>query len=124
MEIDAVHRERQRLRATGHAIERRERERIARDLHDGVQQHLAAMQMAVEHAHERVARSDAEAAALLRESINHSRQVIDELGHTINNLRPAAIADLGLVTAIEHMAQRVMRLTCRSKSRRSMIRTC
>ena len=111
VEIDAVHRELQRLRATGHAIERRERERIARDLHDGVQQHLAAMQMSVEHAQARVVRSDAEAAALLQESINHSRQVIDELGHTINNLRPAAITDLGLVAAIEHMAQRLMRLT-------------
>lgn len=110
-EVEAVHEELRRLRVAEHEAESKERQRMARELHDGLQQYLAASQMSIEVAYDRVGHQDTQTARLLRDSLRNSRHVVEELHHIINNLRPAALTHLGLLDALDHMVQSVSRRT-------------
>ncbi len=104
IEIDAICRELQRLRSAEHQAELRDRRRIARELHDGMQQDIAAVKMMVD-----LARRDmdqpSDSAQLLTEASQITQRVIYELHHVIIDLRPPALDELGLVAALEQLAR-------------------
>lgn len=102
-EIDAVHEQLHRLQAAEREAEGRERQRVARELHDGLQQHLAAAQITAELLHASLRDRDAEAAELAARTSRITREGIRELRHVVNDLRPPAIERLGFQTALEQL---------------------
>jgi signal transduction histidine kinase len=83
-----------------------ERQRIERDLHDGVQPRLVTLAMDLGMAKEKM-QSDPEAAQkLLAESHEEAKQVLSELRGVIRGIHPAVLTDRGLDAAISGLASR------------------
>ena len=83
----------------GAALE--ERHRLARDLHDGVKQHLFGANLATSAALNLIDSDPESARARLLEAKDHSRQAQAEMQALLNELRPAGLDDRGLVAALE-----------------------
>lgn len=81
-----------------------ERNRLARDLHDSVKQQLFAVGMQVAAADELAARDPAEARSHLAAAGQLIGQAKQELNVLIQELRPAALGDRGLVPALRDLA--------------------
>ncbi len=79
-----------------------ERRRIERDLHDGVQQRLVALGMLLGRARRNPDRAD----ALLAQAHEESRHVLEDLREVAWRVYPAALDSLGLVEALEAVADR------------------
>lgn len=79
-----------------------ERRRIERDLHDGVQQRLVALGMLLGRAR----RNPDHADALLAQAHEESRHVLEDLREVAWRVYPAALDSLGLVDALEAVADR------------------
>jgi len=79
-----------------------ERRRIERDLHDGVQQRLVALGMLLGRAR----RNPAHADELLAQAHEESRHVLEDLREVAWRVYPAALDSLGLVDALEAVADR------------------
>jgi signal transduction histidine kinase len=77
----------------------RERHRLERDLHDGAQQRLFAIQIKVEAARERAA-GDGELERELAEIASDARAAVDELRSLAHGLYPVALRERGLVGAL------------------------
>jgi len=77
-----------------------ERNRLARELHDSVKQHVFATALLVRSARKQLARSPDAAAQHLSEAEALAGQTQAELTTLIRALRPAAIADKGLVAVL------------------------
>ncbi len=77
-----------------------ERNRLARELHDSVKQHVFATALLVRSARKQLARSPDAAAEHLEEAEALAGQTQEELTTLIRALRPAAIADRGLVAVL------------------------
>src|SRR5829696_6730864 len=78
-----------------------ERERLAQDLHDGVQQHLTALRIRVGVAAERFGeRGATEAAAVLQELGDDVDHVIDEVRDLAHGIYPALLTSFGLAPAL------------------------
>ena len=92
-----------------HSIEasERERRRWARELHDDTLQGLGGLQVLLSSA---LRRSSEELAAAVREAVGQIGEEIGSLRALIMELRPAALDELGLVPAIETLAQRTATL--------------
>src|SRR4051794_27768390 len=83
-----------------------ERQRIERDLHDGVQPRLVTLAMDLGMAKEKM-KTDPEAAQkLLEESHDEAKQVLSELRGVIRGIHPAVLTDRGLDAAISGLASR------------------
>lgn len=83
-----------------------ERHRLARDLHDAVKQQVFAAVMQVGAAREVLENDPAAAARYLAEAERLGREAQEELTSLIWELRPAALADKGLVAALrEYVAE-------------------
>jgi signal transduction histidine kinase len=83
-----------------------ERQRIERDLHDGVQPRLVTLAMDLGMAKEKM-KTDPEAAQkLLEESHNEAKEVLAELRGVIRGIHPAVLTDRGLDAAISGLASR------------------
>lgn len=100
-EVEASNRALQRLLAVQDRVQEDERQRIARELHDDLQQTLAAITMEVAAAR-RDAGADASATlarihALAGAGIASTRRIV-------NDLRPRILEDLGLGPALEALA--------------------
>ncbi|HLV99335.1 MAG TPA: sensor histidine kinase [Ktedonobacterales bacterium] len=78
-----------------------ERNRLARELHDSVKQHVFANALLIRAARKVFAREPDKAQGYLAEAEELSRQAQQELIDLIRALRPAAIADKGLVGVLE-----------------------
>lgn len=79
-----------------------ERRRLRRDLHDGLGPSLAAMVLKLNAAQ---SRSDAtERNALLAETRNEVKETIAEVRRLVDDLRPPAIDEVGLIAAIRQRA--------------------
>jgi signal transduction histidine kinase len=89
-----------------------ERRRLRRDLHDGLGPRLASLTLRLEAARDGLTR-EPEAAALLGDLAERTRDAIAEIRRLVSGLRPAALDDLGLVPALSATAaeyERVGRL--------------
>lgn len=76
-----------------------ERRRLRRDLHDGLGPRLASLTLRLETARDRLER-DPEAAALLADLAERTRQAVADVRRLVYGLRPPALDDLGLVSAL------------------------
>lgn len=81
-----------------------ERRRLERDLHDGAQQRLLALGMALRRVQRRVA-GDAEAARALDDAVDGVAEAVRDLREIARGLRPGALDD-GLGPALADLARR------------------
>jgi len=81
-----------------------ERTRVARELHDGVIQWMAAVKFVFESALVHLERGSSEAAGTLRNGLQQMRGVIRDVRKISHDLRPTVLDDEGLASAIEHIA--------------------
>jgi signal transduction histidine kinase len=83
-----------------------ERRRIRRDLHDGLGPQLATLSLKVDTARNYLAHDVPTADHLLSELKGEIQSAISEIRRLVNELRPAALDQLGLVSALqEHIAR-------------------
>lgn len=99
---------RQRLRETAAralAATEEERKRIARELHDGIAQSLAALRIRLRVA--RAVSDDQQRSALLEQVSSEMGEAMEELRRIARGLRPPALDMLGLGPAIESHARNI-----------------
>ncbi len=84
-----------------------ERQRIQRDLHDGVQQDLVALTAKLALARERLRRGDPRADESLAELQRDMGELIGQLRDFAHAIHPPVLADQGLLEAIEAQAARL-----------------
>ncbi|WP_053717118.1 sensor histidine kinase [Saccharothrix sp. NRRL B-16348] len=99
-----------------------ERRRIERDLHDGVQQRLVALGMLLGRAR----RNPDHADDLLAQAHEESRHVLEDLREVAWRVYPAALDSLGLVEALEAVADRSaipVRIRCAPLTAASQVET-
>ncbi|HYI35680.1 MAG TPA: histidine kinase [Thermoleophilaceae bacterium] len=99
--LDEVTASRARLVAAGNE----ERRRIERDLHDGAQQRLVAIGLALRHAQSELDGSASEVSQALDGAVSEIRLAIEELRELASGVRPALL-DGGLAPAFEDLARR------------------
>jgi NarL family two-component system sensor histidine kinase LiaS len=77
-----------------------ERHRLARELHDGVKQHLFGVNLAAAAALNLLGADPEVARTRLLEAKEHSRQAQAEMEALLNELRPAGLDERGLIAAL------------------------
>jgi PAS domain S-box-containing protein len=83
-----------------------ERRRLERNLHDGAQQRLVALSLALRLAESKV-RADQDAAEqILRDAGEELAQALEELRELARGIHPAVLSDRGLPAALEALAGR------------------
>jgi signal transduction histidine kinase len=82
-----------------------ERERIARELHDGTGQILTGLGMGLAAAYETVNQNPQLASRQIEELRHLNGQALEELHLLIRDLRPAVLDDLGLVPALQNQVR-------------------
>lgn len=87
------------------------RNRLARDLHDTVKQQIFALQMQVAAAQALIERDPTSAKSHITEANFLAQQAQQELKSLIDELRPAALDDKGLASAVRGYAQTWQQLT-------------
>lgn len=78
--------------------------RIERDLHDGAQARIAAVGMNVGLAEKLIGTDPETAATLLREARETTLSALEDLRSVVRGIHPPALADRGLVGAVEALA--------------------
>jgi PAS domain S-box-containing protein len=84
------------------------RHRVARDLHDGAQQRLVTLLIALQLADEELAAGSGQAAAFLAKARQQAQEAIDELRDLAAGIHPAVLTSRGLAAAVEALAQRAV----------------
>ena len=82
------------------------RQRIERDLHDGVQQHLIALRLRTQTAQAMLPSDAGQAAAELDAVAGGLTEVLDELRRLTTGIHPAVLAQGGLRPALRALARR------------------
>jgi len=101
-QLDEVRTSRTRLVAASD----RERSRLERDLHDGAQQSLIGLMLALRLMRSRIDPEGCFAASVM-EAEAELRHCVDELRELASGIHPAVLSDLGLAAAIESLAEAV-----------------
>jgi signal transduction histidine kinase len=83
-----------------------ERRRLERNLHDGAQQRLLGLGLALQLARAKVGAETNGAAELLGEAENELRRALDELRELARGIHPAILTDQGLGAAVRSLAER------------------
>ncbi|MGO1739117.1 MAG: histidine kinase [Actinomycetaceae bacterium] len=83
-----------------------QRQRIERDLHDGVQPQLVNVAMTLDMARRAFATNPEEASSLLDEAHASSKEAITSLRQTVRGIHPAVLTDRGLDAALSALAAR------------------
>lgn len=94
----------QRSREQIVAAREEERLRLRRDLHDGLGPKLAGQTLKLEAAMDALDSETDTARALLKESMTESQTLITEIRRLVYGLRPPALDQLGLLSAIREQA--------------------
>ena len=104
--VQAVLVNRELLRSRQHLVTAREEERrrLRRDLHDGLGPSLATLAMRLESVSDLIGRDPAEASRLADRLSNQAREEILEVRRLVDGLRPPALDQLGLVSALRQKA--------------------
>lgn len=84
-----------------------ERRRLRHDLHDDLGPGLAATAMQLEAVGELLERDPERAGAMLDQAADYLRSTVAEVRRIVDDLRPAALGDLGLVGAVRAHARRL-----------------
>jgi signal transduction histidine kinase/DNA-binding NarL/FixJ family response regulator len=102
-QLEEVRASRARIVAAGDE----QRARIERDLHDGAQQQLVALAIALRSARRRVdAASEPELARTLSEASERAESAVSELRELAGGIHPAILVEAGLPAALASLARR------------------
>jgi PAS domain S-box-containing protein len=104
LDLESSHFALQQLIASRDQVQEEERKRIARELHDDLQQTLAAIRMDLHVIAERFGADAPELPALVAGADRLAQGAVVSTRRIVNDLRPPMLEDLGLVTALEAMA--------------------
>jgi PAS domain S-box-containing protein len=85
-----------------------ERRRLERNLHDGAQQRLVSLALALRLAQARVGADPSGARDILEEASTELAAALAELRELARGLHPAVLADRGLEAALDSLAERAM----------------
>ncbi len=108
-ELSRSHGDLQRLVSVQGQVQEEERKRIARELHDDLQQKLAAILMNLSAAGGQIPRDSGNAAAALAAADELAAAAIESTRRIVNDLRPQVLDDLGLVAALQVLASHFSR---------------
>jgi signal transduction histidine kinase len=100
----SINRELQRSRQHLIAAREEERRRIRRDLHDGLGPSLATLAMRLESARDLISDDPDQAIDLVAQLSDQTRADIAEVRRLVDGLRPPALDQLGLVSALKQRA--------------------
>jgi signal transduction histidine kinase len=100
----SINRELQRSRQHLVAAREEERRRLRRDLHDGLGPSLATLAMRLEVARDLIADDPGQAADLVAQLSEQTRCDVAEVRRLVDGLRPPALDQLGLVSALRQRA--------------------
>jgi signal transduction histidine kinase len=89
------------------AAREEERRRLRRDLHDGLGPTIAAITLQLDVAQAQLPHDVRAVGKLLAEARRSAADVVADMRHVLNDLRPAELDDLGLPAAIERVAERI-----------------
>jgi len=101
-QLEQVRASRARLVEAGDA----ERRRLERDLHDGAQQRLVTLSLALGMARDRAAEADPELGSLIESASKEAREALTELRELARGIHPAVLTETGLTGAIEALVER------------------
>jgi signal transduction histidine kinase len=87
------------------AAREEERRRLRRDLHDSIGPRLAAMAMQLDSITDRLAPHDQELAARAATLTEQLRGTVRDVRHVVDDLRPPALDDVGLETALRQLVE-------------------
>ena len=82
-----------------------ERRRLERDLHDGAQQRLVTLSLALGMARDRAA-ADPELESLIESASKEAREALTELRELARGIHPAVLTETGLAGAIQALVER------------------
>jgi PAS domain S-box-containing protein len=108
-DISERRRQDEELRASRARIVRaadEERRKLERNLHDGAQQRLVALSVALRLAESKLAHAPAGAAAILAEAREELALALEELRELARGIHPAVLTDRGLAAAIDALVAR------------------
>ena len=100
-QLEQVRASRSRIVEAGDA----ERRRLERDLHDGAQQRLVMLSLALAMARDRAA-ADPELESLIESASKEAREALTELRELARGIHPAVLTETGLGGAIQALAER------------------
>jgi signal transduction histidine kinase len=92
-------------RARASAVERRERQKLERDLHDGAQQRLVALRVKLALAAEQLSDDDPARAKVIRNLGDEVDATIDEVRSFARGVYPSVLTDIGLGEALRSAAR-------------------
>ncbi|HEV2258779.1 MAG TPA: histidine kinase [Streptosporangiaceae bacterium] len=101
-QLEQVRASRARIVEAGDA----ERRRLERDLHDGAQQRLVTLSLALGMARDRAAGADPELAALIDSAGKEAREALTELRELARGIHPAVLTETGLTGAVQALVER------------------
>jgi signal transduction histidine kinase len=101
-QLEQVRASRARIVEAGDA----ERRRLERDLHDGAQQRLVTLSLALAMARDRAAEADPALGSLIESASKEAREAINELRELARGIHPAVLTQTGLAGAIQALAER------------------
>ncbi len=102
--VDRLERERRQSAGQALAAQEGERRRLARELHDEIGQSLTGLLLELEHVSRQAPPKLADDLLAARES---ARSSLEEVRNIAQRLRPEALDDLGLRSALTHLAERI-----------------
>ncbi len=101
-QLEQVRASRARIVEAGDA----ERRRLERDLHDGAQQRLVTLSLALGMAREQAAGADPALRSLLESAGKEAREALIELRELARGIHPAVLTETGLSGALQALAER------------------
>ena len=101
-QLEQVRASRTRIVEAGDAARRR----LERDLHDGAQQRLVTLSLALGMASKRAAGIDPELESLLQSATKEAREALVELRELARGIHPAVLTQTGLTGAVEALSER------------------